>query len=141
MLELPQPARSVTQSVTIDRPAEEVHAFLSNAANWPRWAVVNVLAAEPGNEPGWWRIATPEGPGEIRIRADVTTGVIDHDFRDPDDPTWIATVPARVVANGRGADFVMSIFQPPGMDEEAFDRWLAVTATEFTTLKEVLERP
>ena len=76
MSELPAPARSVTQSVTIDRPAHDVYAFLSDAANWPRWAVVNVLAAEPGNEPGWWRIATPEGPGEIRIRADAATACL-----------------------------------------------------------------
>ena len=50
--ELPAPARSVTRSVTIDRPAGDVFAFLSDAANWPRWAVVNVLAAEPAGEPG-----------------------------------------------------------------------------------------
>jgi hypothetical protein len=141
MSELPAPARSVTQSVTIDRPARDVHAFLSNAANWPRWAVVNVLSAEASHEPGWWRIATADGPGEIRIRADAATGVLDHDFRDPDEPGWTATVPARVVANGRGADFMMTIFQPQEMDDEAFDRWLADTATEFSTLKEVLERP
>jgi hypothetical protein len=103
--------------------------------------VVNVLSAEAGHEPGWWRIATADGPGEIRIRADAATGVLDHDFRDPDEPGWTATVPARVVANGRGADFMMTIFQPQEMDDEAFDRWLADTATEFTTLKEVLERP
>jgi hypothetical protein len=86
-------------------------------------------------------IATPHGPGEIRIRADAATGVLDHDFRDPDHPGWMATVPARVVANGRGADFVMTIFQPLELDDEAFDRELAVIATELTTLKEVLERP
>ena len=79
MSELPAPARSVTLSVTIDRPAGDVHAFLSDAANWPRWAVVNVLDAEPGHEPGWWRIATAQGPGEIRIRAEAATGVLDHD--------------------------------------------------------------
>lgn len=49
-------------------------------------------------------------------------------------------MPARVVANGRGADFTMTIFQPPELDDEAFDRWLAVTAIEFAILKEVLER-
>jgi hypothetical protein len=103
--------------------------------------VVNVLAAEPGYEPGWWRIATADGPGEIRIRANAATGVLDHDFRDPAEPGWTATVPARVGANGRGADFVMTTFQPPELDDEAFDRWLADTATEFNTLKEVLERP
>jgi uncharacterized protein YndB with AHSA1/START domain len=141
MSELPAPARSVTQTVTIDLPARDVHAFLSDAANWPRWAVVNVLAAEPAHEPGWWRIATPDGPGEMRIRADAPTGVLDHDFRDPDEPGWMATVPTRVVANGRGADFVMTIFQPPELGDEAFDRLLADTATELATLKELLERP
>jgi len=141
MSELPAPARSVTQTVTIDRPASDVHAFLSDAANWPRWAVVNVLAAEPADEPGWWRIATADGPAEIRIRADAGTGVLDHDFRDPDDPGWMATVPARVVANGRGADFMMTIFQPLELGDDAFDRLLADAATELTTLKEVLEHP
>ena len=131
----------MTRTVTIDRAARDVHAFLPDAANWPRWAVVNVLGAEPANEPGWWRIATADGPGEIRIRADAATGVLDHDFRDPDEPGLMATVPARVVANGRGADFVMTILQPPELDDEAFDRFLADTATEFTTLKQVLERP
>jgi hypothetical protein len=141
MSELPAPARSVTSPSRSTRLAGDVHAFLSNAANWPRWAVVNVLAAEPGHEPGWWRIATAHGPGEIRIRADAATGVLDHDFRDPDEPGWMATVPARVVANGRGADFVMTIFQPSELDDDAFDRELALTATEFATLKQVLERP
>ena len=141
MSELPPPTRSVPQSITIDRPARDVHVFLSNAARWPLWAVVNVLAAEPGDEPRWRRIATAQGPREIRIRGDAATRVLDHDFRDPDEPEWMATVPARVVANGRGADFVMTIFQPPELDDEAFDRELAVIATELTTLKEVLERP
>ena len=35
----------------------------------------------------------------------------------------------------------MTIFQPPELDDKEFDRELAVTATEFATLKEVLERP
>jgi hypothetical protein len=72
---------------------------------------------------------------------DAATGVVDHEFRDPDEPESVATVPARVVANGRGADFVMTIFQPPELDDAAFDRKLAVIATEFATLQEVLERP
>jgi hypothetical protein len=130
------PTRCVTMSVTIDRPAAEVHAFLADAANWPRWAVTNVLAAEPGAEPGWWKIATPQGPAEIRIRADAATGVCDHDFRDADG-TW--PVPARVVANGRGAEFSMTLFQPAGMDDAEFDRLLAPVEIELATLKRVLE--
>lgn len=68
------PTRSVTKSVTIDRPAAEVHAFLADAANWPQWAIINVLAVEPGDEPGWWKLSTPDGPAEFRIHADTATG-------------------------------------------------------------------
>jgi hypothetical protein len=140
MSESPAPARSATRSVTIDRPVAEVHAYLADAANWPQWAIINVLAVERSGEPGWWMMATPEGPGEIRIRADATSGVLDHDFRfDPDDPTAIATVPARVVVNGRGAEFLMTIFQPAEVDDDEFDRLLTSLDTELATLKQVLE--
>ncbi|MDX6523755.1 MAG: hypothetical protein QOI17_1268 [Gaiellales bacterium] len=140
MPEAPAPARSVTKSVTIDRPAGDVHAFLAEAANWPQWAIINVLAIEPGDEPEWWTMTTADGPGEIRIHADATSGVLDHDFRfDPADPTAMATVPARVVANGRGAEFLMTIFQPAELDDDEFDRLLMSLETELATLKKVLE--
>jgi hypothetical protein len=139
MSELAPPTRSATRSVTIDCPAQDVHAFLADVANWPRWAVVNVLSAAPAGEPGWWQIGTPDGPAEIRVRADAATGVVDHDFRDPDETASVATVPARVVANGRGADFMMTILQPSEVDDEAFDRVLDAVAIELATLKEALE--
>ena len=68
--------------MTIDRPAAEVHALLADAASWPQWAIINVLAVAPGDEPGWWKLSTPDGPAEFRIRADSATGLVDHDFRD-----------------------------------------------------------
>jgi hypothetical protein len=131
------PVRCVTKTVTVDRPAGEVYAFMADAGNWPRWAVVNVLAVEPGDEPGWWRMTTPQGPGEIRIHADSATGIVDHDFRDDSDTVW--TVPARVIANGRGAEFLISILQPAGLGDDAFEHELRVIDTELATLKGVLE--
>jgi hypothetical protein len=131
------PARSVTKSVTIDRPAAEVHAFLADAANWPRWAIINVLAVEPGDEPGWWKLSTPDGFAEFRIYADATTGIVDHDFRD--ETKEVARVPARVVGNGRGADFLMTITQPPGVSDAFFEELLASVETELSALKKFLE--
>ena len=81
-MQAPPPARSVTKTVTIDRPAAEVHAFLADATNWPRWAIVNILAVEPGDDPRWWKITTPDGSADFRLRADPATGVVGHDFRD-----------------------------------------------------------
>ncbi|HEY3765777.1 MAG TPA: hypothetical protein VGL44_11525 [Gaiellales bacterium] len=117
-----------------------MHEFLADLRNWPRWAVVNVLAVEGGSEAGWWRIDTPDGPAEIRLRPDAASGVVDHDFRGGPDDTDIATVPARVVANGRGAEFLITIFQPAEVGDAAFDHLLAALDTELATLKAVLER-
>jgi uncharacterized protein YndB with AHSA1/START domain len=133
----PPPGRSVTKSVTIDRTAREVHAFLADVANWPRWCVVNILSAEPGGEPGWWAITTPGGPAEFRIDADAATGIVDHDFRD--ETRAVARVPARVTANGRGADFLITVTQPDGLPDDDFDELLASVDTELATLRRVLE--
>ena len=140
MDEQPAPTRCLIKSVTIDRPAAEVHAFLADVTNWPRWAIVNILSVQPGTEPDWWSIEAPQGPAEIRLRADPATGIVDHDFRDPAYPDDVATVPARVVANGRGAHVSLTIFQPPGMDDADFEREMAPVDRELATLKELLER-
>jgi hypothetical protein len=122
--------------VTIDRPADVVHRFLAQPENWPRWAVVNILAVEPSDEPEWWDLSTPDGPAQLRIRADADTGIVDHDFRFDDE---LATVPARVVANGRGADFIMTIVQPAEVTDDDFRAVLESVDTELATLKAVLE--
>jgi hypothetical protein len=131
------PARSTTLSVTIDRPVDEVHAFLADAMNWPRWAVINVLTVEPGSQPGWWKTTSARDSGEIRIYADAATGILDHDYLDETGTVW--RVPARVTTNGRGADFMMTFIQPTGLDDESWDRELALAGTELATLKKVLE--
>lgn len=130
------PSYSITKTITIDRPWGDVHAYLADALHWPEWAIVNVLGIEPGDEPGWWKMNTPHGPGELRIRPDAATGLLDHDFRDPQ-AAW--TVPARVIPNGRGADFLITFFQPPTLDRAEFDRQATLVDTELATLKTILE--
>jgi hypothetical protein len=130
------PARSITKSVTIDRPADEVHAYLADALNWPQWSVVNVLAVEASPDPDWWQMTTPRGTGQLRIRADAQTGLLDHDFRDPQ-AAW--TVPARVVPNGRGTQFLITFFQPAVLDDDEFDRQAALIDTELATLQTILQ--
>lgn len=138
MTENPAPVRTVTKSVTIDRPADEIYAFLADLNNWPKWAIINVLSAEPGDESGWWKITIAgQGQGEIRLHAHAATRVLDHDYRDSD---FSATVPARVIPNGRGADFMMTFAQPEGLEDDAFDELLTQFEVEFETLKKILEK-
>lgn len=129
-------ARTIIKSVAIGRNPDAVFDFLADAANWPRWAVVNVRSAAPSAEAGWWDMTTPQGPGRLRINAERRFGILDHDFITGE-ARW--TVPARVVANGGGAEFTMTFFQPPQLSDAVFDRQIALVDTELATLKRILE--
>ncbi|MFE5773069.1 SRPBCC family protein [Streptomyces sp. NPDC056485] len=130
------PARSVTKTVTIDRPVAEVFAHLADAANWPAWAVVNIQAIEPAPEEGWWLMTTPRGPARLRIRGNAELGILDHDYLD-EQAAW--QVPARVVPNGNGSEFMMTFFQPPTFTDAFFDEQIALVDIELAQLKKILE--
>ena len=132
----PATARSVTKTVSIQRPVADVFAFLADAANWPAWAVVNVKAIEPADEPGWWLMATPHGPAKLRIRPDAELGILDHDYIEGQ-ASW--QVPARAVPNGTGTEFMITFFQPPAFTDAFFDEQTALVDTELATLKRILE--
>ncbi|CAM5539548.1 hypothetical protein AB0F92_23205 [Kitasatospora aureofaciens] len=132
----PATARSMTKAVSIRRPVAEVFAFLADPANWPAWAVVNVKAVEPTDDPDWWLMTTPRGPARLRIRGNAELGILDHDYVE-DQASWQA--PARVVANGTGAEFVITFFQPPTFTDAFFDEQIALVDTELATLKRILE--
>jgi hypothetical protein len=73
---------------------------------------------------------------DAATQPDASTGRLDHDFRDPQASR---TVPAQVVPNGRGAEFLITFFQPGALDDAEFDRQAVLVDTELATLKRVLE--
>jgi len=129
-------ARSVTKSVGIERAPAAVFAYLIDPENWPQWAVVNVLAVSPRPGEAWWDMTTPTGPAALRLRPDAAFGILDHDFIVAE-ASW--TVPARVVPNGDGAEFIMTFFQPPQFTNDFFDSQNALVDIELARLKAILE--
>jgi hypothetical protein len=129
-------SRSMTKSVGIDRDPSSVFAYLSNAANWPQWAIVNVKSVTRTGDPEWWDMLTLHGAAKLRIRADARHGILDHDYIDPQ-AGW--TVPARVVPNGRGSEFMMTFFQPPTFSDSFFDEQIKLVDIELARLKQILE--
>ncbi|MGW7528336.1 SRPBCC family protein [Streptomyces sp. NPDC054783] len=127
---------SITKTVSIDCPYEQVYAFLADPANWPTWAVVNVRSIEPTDDPDWWRMSTPLGPARLRLRANAEFGILDHDYVD-DTASWC--VPARVVPNGDGAEFMITFHRPPAFTDSFFKEQTDLVDTELATLKKVLE--
>jgi Polyketide cyclase / dehydrase and lipid transport len=130
--------RSVTKSVRIACNPDVAFSFIADLANWPRWAVVNVKSTRRTSDPEWWDMQTPHGAAQLRMRADRQTRVLDHDFIDPQ-AAW--TVPARVIANGSGAEFIITFFQPPSFSDEFFDTQIQLVDIELEKLKEILEMP
>ncbi|MFI9810505.1 SRPBCC family protein [Streptomyces sp. NPDC052301] len=127
---------SVTKTVTIDCPYEKVFSFLADPANWPRWAVVNVRSIEPTDDPDWWRMSTPLGPAGLRLRANAEFGILDHDYVD-ETASW--RVPARVIPNGDGAEFMITFHRPPSFTDTFFKEQTDLVDTELAILKKVLE--
>jgi hypothetical protein len=128
--------RSVTKTVRIACDPQAAFDFLADLGNWPRWAVVNVKSTRRTDDPDWWDMATPHGSARLRMRADACHFVLDHDFIDPQ-ASW--TVPARVVRNGSGAEFMITFFQPPGFTDSFFEEQIQLVDIELAKLKELLE--
>ncbi|ANP51516.1 hypothetical protein J2Z21_002649 [Streptomyces griseochromogenes] len=129
-------APSVTKTVSIDRPYAQVYAFLADPANWPKWAVVNIRSIEPTDDPDRWRMSTPLGPAELGLRPNAEFGILDHDYVD-DTASW--RVPARVVPNGDGAEFMITFYRPSTLTEAVFKEQTDLVDTELAALKKVLE--
>ena len=113
-------AASITKTISIEASSEKVFDYLADARNWPEWAIVNVKSIED-DDGEWFKMETPFGEGKLRIRANEEFGILDHDFDSPE-ASW--TVPARVVKNGEGAEFVITFYKPPAFTDEFFQQHL-----------------
>lgn len=107
-----------TISVFIDQPWEEVYEAIWRPEVFPRWAT-GLSAAGLRNEDGVWRGKGPGG-GDVILRFTPPNafGVMDHAviLRSGAE----IHVPMRVVANGDGAEVMITLFRQPGVSVEAF---------------------
>jgi hypothetical protein len=127
---------AVTKSIAIEAPASKVFTFVSNLANWPKWAIANVVAVKPGTGE-WWAMETRTGLGRIRIKADEASGTLDYDMISAG-VQW--TVSARVVAKGEQSEFTLTFSPPPSISPEAYEKQIGLADKELARLKQLMER-
>lgn len=130
------PSRSAVKSVDVNAPPSRAFGFLSNPLNWPEYAVVNLKSVTQG-EGGWFKAVTKFGEGGLKMSAVPELGTFDHVWKDPQ-ATW--DVYGRVVPNGAGCTVLMTLFQPPVMDDAMFDAAMRDMDVELAKLREILER-
>lgn len=124
-----------TVSVTVERGADEVYAFLAVPDNFPRWASGLCSAVTPDGDA--WIADTPNGPMRVRFSPPNRYGVLDHRVYPSADVEIY--VPLRVIANGDGAEVVFTLFRLEGMSDAQFDEDARWVARDLAALKALLE--
>jgi uncharacterized protein YndB with AHSA1/START domain len=127
---------SATVTVSIDCPAKEVYEFLAEPLNLPTWSVaISKIEHRRGNE---WVAYTADGEITFLYTPRNEYGILDYSMRrqGEEDP---GIVPARVFANGDGAEITLTYFQRSGISDEAFASEVEWTRTDLLTVKALLE--
>jgi uncharacterized protein YndB with AHSA1/START domain len=129
------PTESRHLTVSIERPAGQVYAYVRDPAHLPGWAAG--LAAGIRRERGEWVADSPMGRVLVRFVPVNEYGVLDHDVVLPDGT--VTTNPVRVLADGEDSEVVFTLRRRPGMTDEAFAADAAAISADLDTLKRVLE--
>lgn len=127
--------RATTVSVSIECPPDRVYAFASDPENLPQWAPG--LCRSVSRSDGQWIVQTPDGPMTIRFAPRNELGVLDH-YVSPA-PGVEMLNPMRVVPNGSGSELLFTVFQRPGMSDDAHAADVRLVERDLALLKRVLE--
>ncbi len=122
-------------SEQIDRPADEVYAFVADPANLRRWAPGLGQSVEQAD--GQWFVDTPAGRAGLAFAPRNDFGVLDH---------WVTLgsgdvvyAPMRVTMDGDGCEVVFTVRRRPGMTDAEFAADADAVAADLTRLKRILE--
>ncbi|MGK0685004.1 SRPBCC family protein [Serratia marcescens] len=124
-----------TLHIAINRPCDEVYAFLSRPENFPLWA--KGLANSLRQEDEGWVADTPQGKLRIRFSAPNAFGVLDHWVTLPN--RSVVYVPLRTLANRYGTEVIFTLFRQPDMDDAMFARDAGLVNADLQALKRLLE--
>ena len=127
---------SVHVSTSIERPAEEVYAYVTDPANLSNWAAG--LADSPLHQiDGEWVADSPLGRVTVAFVGPNDLGVADHDVTLPSGET--VTNPMRIFANGDGCDVVFSVRRLATMSAADFAADVEAVARDLAALRSVME--
>ena len=123
-------------SVSINRPAPDVYAFISDGGNLAQWATG--LGNKFQRDGDQWLVQGPLGTVRLRIARSNEFGVADQTVTLESGVT--VHNPIRVVANGQGSTVTFTLMRLPGVSEEKFNDDAKWVEKDFATLKALLEK-
>jgi hypothetical protein len=127
---------TLTKTINIKADPKTVWTYIHDLSTWPEWAIHNVISSRRG-ENEYWLMEGPRGVSKVKMNADKTKGILDHDFIDPGEGHWI--VFSRVVPGSEGSHFMITFTKPEQMPQEAFEIGMKNLDEELQQLKKILE--
>ena len=87
-----------------------------------------------------WVADASDGPVALRFTPRNAFGVMDHWVNQGSSAGGEIYVPLRVVANGTGAEVLLTLFRQPDMTDEAFAADIKLITRDLRSLKTLIER-
>ncbi|WP_341915895.1 hypothetical protein [Ferrovibrio terrae] len=122
-------------SVTIQQPAAAVYAFLKDPANWTHWAS-GLGELQQDAATGTWTTRQIAGVMTMAFTPPNEFGILDHSVTTPEGT--VIHVPLRVIANGDGAEVILTLFRQPTMDDATWTRDEEWVWRDLEKLKQIL---
>jgi hypothetical protein len=128
---------SITIGISIDRDWRDLYEAIWRPEAFPTW-VSGLSNASLVRQGEIWTAQGPEGPIQIRFTDRNEFGVMDH---------WVdlgggrvVYVPLRIVANGSGAEVLLTLFRQPEMSDAKFAQDQDWVRRDLLALKALAER-
>ena len=128
------PARSFSVSINLDWQA--LYERIWRPEVFPTWAA-GLAESDLRAEADHWLADGPDGPIRIRFTPHNAFGVMDH-FVDTGEGADVH-VPLRVVANGAGAEVILTLYRQPDMTDERFAADIKLVNRDLKALKHLIE--
>lgn len=125
---LPPPMTARHIAVTIDRPFDDVNAFMADPANWPLWAS-GLGKLDPRSDGTWKAIQSDGSVVTVIFSVPNEFGVFDHRVTLADGRS--IEVPLRLLRNNRGCEIVLTLYRQPEMDDAMFERDAAMVREDL----------
>jgi uncharacterized protein YndB with AHSA1/START domain len=125
-----------TFTTEINRPRDEVYAFINKPENLPKWA--DGFAKGVKVENGHHKVVTPDGEMYLAFESNAKLGVIDMWAGPTQDQMDV--FPVRVIARPDGSTVTtMTLFQTPDANDDVFAKQIESLSRETGELKRILE--
>jgi hypothetical protein len=108
-----------TYSISIDRNWQTLYEAIWRPEIFSKWAS-GLTESDLRRVGTGWIADGPEGPVTISFTPHNDYGVMDHVVETEDGRH--VHIPLRVIANGDGAEVMLTLFRQPGMTDEDFAR-------------------